>query len=93
VQLKDGTRFEGIDGLRSYLLMERRDDFLEQFCRKLLGFAVGRTVELTDQPLVDEMVTQLKQNDYRISAAIETILRSKQFRFHRGLESTHEEPI
>ena len=91
VRLKDGTQFDGIDGLRRYLLSRRRDGFLEQFCRKLLGFAMGRTVQLSDQPLVDEMVTQLKESDYRISTAVETIVGSKQFRFHRGLESTYEE--
>ena len=91
VRLKDGTQFDGIDGLRRYLLTRRRNDFLEQFCRKLLGFAVGRTVQLSDQPLVNEMVTQLTRNDYRISTAVETIVGSQQFRFHRGLESTHEE--
>jgi hypothetical protein len=50
-------------------------------------------VELSDQPLVDEMVTRLKEKNFRCSAAIETIVRSNQFRFHRGLESTYEESI
>ena len=88
VQLRDGTQFEGIEGLREYLLEIRRDEFLEQFCRKLLGFAVGRTVELSDQPLIEEMVMQLKKNDFHFSAVVETILVSEQFRFHRGLEAT-----
>lgn len=92
-QLRDGTRFTGIDGLRSYLVNQRRNDFLEQLCRKLLGFALGRTVELSDQPLVDAMVKNLTENDFKFSAAVETILHSKQFRFHRGLESTHEESL
>ena len=93
VQLEDGTEFRGVDGLRSYLLKERRSDFLEQFCRKLLGFAVGRTVELSDQPLIDAMVQELEENSFRFLAAVETIVRSKQFRYHRGLESTREESI
>ena len=92
-ELRDGTKFEGLDGLRSYLLKERRHDFLEQFCRKLLGFAIGRSVELSDQPLLDTMVQKLTENDYRFSAAVEAILVSEQFRLHRGLESTHEESI
>jgi hypothetical protein len=92
-RLRDGTEFKGIEGLRNYLLTERRDDFLEQFCRKLLGFALGRSVDLSDQPLVDEMVQQLVQKDFRFSAAIEAIVRSLQFRHHRGLEAMHEESI
>ena len=66
-QLRDGTRFTGIDGLRSYLVNERRNDFLEQFCRKLLGFSLGRTVELSDQPLVDAMVKKLVENDFKFT--------------------------
>ncbi|HVR87623.1 MAG TPA: DUF1592 domain-containing protein, partial [Planctomycetota bacterium] len=37
VQLKDGTQFEGLDGLRSWLLGVRRKDVERTFCRKLLG--------------------------------------------------------
>ena len=29
--------------------------FLRQFCRKLLGYALGRGVQLSDEPLLDEM--------------------------------------
>jgi len=82
--LQDGTRFEGLDGLRTYLLTTRRDDFLRQFCRKLLGFALGRGVQLSDKPLIETMMTELKAHDHRISAAIEPILQSPQFREVRG---------
>src|SRR5581483_3994852 len=41
---KDGAEFDGLDGLRGYLLTKRRGDFLRQFCRKLLGYALGRGV-------------------------------------------------
>ena len=41
-KLVDGTAVEGIDGLRHYLATDRLDDVLEQFCRKLLGYALGR---------------------------------------------------
>src|SRR5439155_1892315 len=42
VKALDGAQFEGIDGLRNYLLNQRREAFLRQFCRKLLGYALGR---------------------------------------------------
>ena len=35
----------------------RREAFLRQFCRKLLGFALGRSVQLSDEPLLAEMQT------------------------------------
>ncbi len=37
--LPDGTRIEGLDGLRDYLRVVRRDVFIRQFCRKLRGYA------------------------------------------------------
>jgi len=86
----DGSEFQGIDGLRDYLLTRRGDAFLRQFCRKLLGYSLGRAVQLSDRPLIEEMLKQLKANDCRVSVAIETIVRSKQFREIRGIEMADE---
>jgi len=83
-QLADGTEIDGLDGLRNYLSKTRRKDFLEQFCRKLLGYALGRSVQLSDEPLLREMMTRLAENDYRVWAAVEAIVSSKQFRMIRG---------
>ena len=88
VVLKDGTRFNGIGGLRNYLLTKRRDQFVKQFCRKLLGFALGRSVELSDEPLLQQIQKDLKANDYRLSVVVRAIVTSRQFRYHRGLLAT-----
>lgn len=89
--LADGTTFEGMPGLRDYLLNVRGDAVLRQFCRKLLGYALGRGVQLSDEPLLKEMQGQLKKNEYRFSAAVETIVRSRQFREIRGKDSQFAE--
>ena len=73
-----------LDGLRSYLLKTRRGDFLRQFCRKLLGYALGRDIQLSDQPLIDSMLARLKDNDYRVTTVVEIIVSSPQFREVRG---------
>ena len=83
-RLPDGTNLDGLAGLQSYLLTKRRDDFVRQFCKKLLGFALGRAVQLSDEPLLDEMQSRLAANDYRIGIAIEAIVTSPQFRMIRG---------
>ncbi|MCH2203558.1 MAG: DUF1592 domain-containing protein [Fuerstiella sp.] len=83
--LPDGTSIQGLPGLRDYLLNKRRNTFVYQFCRKLLGYSVGREVQLTDEPLLAEMQRQLKKHDYRISVAVNTIVLSDQFRRIRGL--------
>jgi mono/diheme cytochrome c family protein len=90
-RLRDGTQFNGVEGLRRYLLDQRKDDFLRHFCTKLLGYALGRSVALADQPLIDDMVAGLKANDYRVSVAIMAIIRSKQFRCHRDRDAAGEE--
>lgn len=82
--LEDGTQLNGLAGLRGYLLNQRRDDFVRQFCRKLLGFAIGREVLLSDEPLLDTMQARLASNGYRFHVAVETIIESKQFRSVRG---------
>jgi hypothetical protein len=82
--LPDGTEIEGLDGLRDYLLETRRDQFLRQFCRKLLGYALAREVQLSDRPLLDDIMKQLAENDYRFSVAVDKIVLSDQFRKKRA---------
>lgn len=88
--LEGGIALDGIDGLRDYLVKRRRDDFLRTFCRKLLGYALGRSLTLADGPLVDEMLQSLQASEYRVSAAILPIVRSTPFRFMRGSEQLDE---
>lgn len=90
VTAPDRTEFEDMAGLRAYLVGKRRDVFVRQFCRKLLGYALGRSVQLSDGPLLKEMQAALKSNDHRVSAAIETIVRSPQFLNIRGREAAED---
>ena len=78
--LPDGTQIQGLSGLRKYLLKQHRDKFVDQFCRKLLGYAIGREVQLSDRPLLAKIQRRLNKNDYRFSIAVETIVLSDQFR-------------
>jgi hypothetical protein len=87
----DGEQFDGVDGLRNYLLTTRRDAFLRQLCKKLLGFALGRAVQLSDEPLLLEMRRRLDANDYRFASAVEAIVCSPQFREIRGRDATDGE--
>jgi hypothetical protein len=80
----DGKPIDGLDGLRAYLLRARRETILRQFSRKLLGYSLGRAVQLSDEPLLAEMQGRLAKNGYRFSAAVDLIVRSRQFREIRG---------
>jgi hypothetical protein len=83
-ELTDGTPIDGIDGVRTYILTKRKEDFVRQFCRKLLGYALGRSIELSDKPLIDTMVKRMHENDYKIQSALETVVTSQQFTHVRG---------
>ncbi len=83
-KLRDGSEFEGIDGLRTYLMAKKKDVVTRLFCQRLLGYALGRATTLSDTSLIDEMVAELNKNEGRLSAAVQTIVRSPQFRMVRG---------
>jgi Protein of unknown function (DUF1592)/Protein of unknown function (DUF1588)/Protein of unknown function (DUF1585)/Protein of unknown function (DUF1587)/Protein of unknown function (DUF1595)/Planctomycete cytochrome C len=91
VKVPDGSEIDGVEGLRAYLLGKRRDAFVQQFCRKLLGFALGRGTQLSDEPLLAEIQAKLAANQYRVSIAIESIVQSRQFREIRGRDAVVEE--
>ncbi len=81
--LRDGTPIAGLEDLRDYLAGERREDFLRQFSRKLLGYALGRSVQLSDEPLLDELIAI---EGHRVGDLVERIVLSPQFREMRGRE-------
>jgi hypothetical protein len=86
-RLLDGTAIAGHEGLRDYLLTVRRDTFVRQFCRKLLGYALGRAVQLSDEPLLDEIQARLAADGHRVGTALEAIVASRQFREIRGADA------
>ena len=82
--LYDGTKIDGIKGLQHYIVSQRLDDFLEQFCRKILGYSLGREVQLSDIPLIEQMKNNLKKSDYRFHELVQQVVSSNQFRKIRG---------
>jgi hypothetical protein len=86
VTFPDGTTARGIPGLIDFIEQHRRQDFVRTFCRKFLGYALGRSVVLSDQPLLNEMEAALEKNEYRFSVMFEMVVRSPQFRQQRGSE-------
>jgi hypothetical protein len=90
-RLPDGQSIEGLSGLKNYLLVTRQHDVVRQFCRKLLGYALGREIQLSDSLLLDAMQQRLQDNGYRFSVAVESIVLSKQFREIRGRDFVDEE--
>jgi hypothetical protein len=81
-----GTTGAGIEGLRAYLRAHRQDDFITNLSRKLLSYALGRSLMLSDEIAVDSMRAKLSRDAYRFDSLIESIVTSSQFRNKRGGE-------
>jgi hypothetical protein len=81
----DKQQIAGVDGLSQYLKSQEKL-VLKNFSKKLLGYALGRTMLLSDQPLID----QLSQagSDATISKLVSQIVNSKQFRNRRETGET-----
>jgi len=82
--LPNGESAQGIPALINYVEKHRNQDFVRTLCRKFLGYALGRSVVLSDQPLLTEMEKALESEEYRFSALFRTVVLSPQFRKQRG---------
>ena len=82
----DGRQAEGVEGLRAYLLEKRRDEFVDNFSRKLLSYALGRGLMLSDQPTIDQIRSELADNGNRFGTIIRLVVTSPQFLQKRGRE-------
>ena len=85
--LPDGTAVDGMEGLRSWMAGPRREQFFRQFARKLLGYALGRSAMLSDEPLLEEITAALMRGDGRVGMVVAKITASRQFREARGAEA------
>ena len=69
----------GLADLQKYLLNQRRDQFAKALVSKLLIYALGRSLELADEPLIDELSVQFAKDDYRLPGLMENIIMSELF--------------
>jgi hypothetical protein len=81
--LPDGKSAEGIRGLIDYIENQRLEEFERNLGRKFLGYALGRSVVLSDEALLEEIQKNLHEKR-RFSALFETVVLSPQFRKQRG---------
>ncbi len=82
-----GSQGSGLAGLQSYIHANREKDFLDNLCRKMLVYALGRSLMLSDEPLVQRMNAKLAAGGYRMGTLVETIVTSPQFVKTRNRET------
>lgn len=87
-ELPDGSVFEGPEQLKAVFL-NKRDVFVRNLTSKILGYALGRGLTLQDSCTVDQIMAEVKQNDYSAQSLINAVVMSAPFRYQAGL--THRQ--
>ena len=81
--LPTGEKIDGPAELRKALL-NRKDDFLRQLTRKMLGYALGRSLTDADDCTIGQITEAVAQDDYKARTLIREIVLSTPFRMRSG---------
>ena len=77
-RLPGGSLFEGMPGLKKVILKEA-DKFRRCLVEKLLVYALDREVNFTDEPLIQDLVTEMSTHDDRMHSLIHALVASETF--------------
>lgn len=81
--LADGTTFNGPAELKEILLQEE-NLFARNLTRKMLAFALGRSIRFQDKPTVDMLTEQLLETDFHTVDFITALVTSFPFRYKKS---------
>ncbi len=84
--LPDGTKFRGPEEFRK-VLIARRDDFARGFTEKLLTYAIGRAPAYYDMPALRAILREAAPSDYRWSALVLGIVKSRPFQMKAAAQA------
>jgi hypothetical protein len=74
-----GDEGRGLRGVQAYIREHRQDDYLGNLSRKMLAYALSRSLQLSDEPIIEQAIENLETKDFRFAALMETIVTSPQF--------------
>jgi len=90
-ELPSGEKFSGPAELKQVLLAHK-DEFARNLSRKMLGYALGRSLTPYDDCVVDHCVKALQENGYKPSALFREIVLSYPFRHRFSGQKQPAEP-
>jgi hypothetical protein len=88
-----GSQGTGLNGVESYIRERREKDFIDGMARKLLAYSLNRSLQLSDEALLDRMKSALIAKGNRIDAMIEAIVTSPQFLNKRASAPPAAKPV
>ena len=77
--LPGNQKIGGLKDLQKYLVEHRGKQFAEAFTSKLMIYALGRSLDLSDQAVVDELAEEFAADGYRIKNLMKGIVKSNLF--------------
>ncbi|WP_197442859.1 DUF1592 domain-containing protein [Lignipirellula cremea] len=77
--LPDGTGIESVAGLKRVILEEKRELFLKNFARKMLTYALARSLDATDETVVEELAGSLETNGGRMRQLVIDLVKHQAF--------------
>jgi len=86
-----GAEGTGLEGLTRFVKAKREKDFVDNLCRKLLSYALGRSLLASDEVTVEQMKSKLAGGGYRFGAMVEAVVQSPQFLTKRGRDVIAQE--
>ncbi|RLT20920.1 MAG: DUF1592 domain-containing protein [Planctomycetota bacterium] len=75
----DGRQIDGVDQLKEYLITERSKQFAGSLVSRLLTYALGRKLELVDQPAIEKLTLEFVADGYRLKPLIKKIVATSAF--------------
>jgi hypothetical protein len=79
-QLPDGTKINGIDGLREALATRPDHQFAQTLTENLMTYALGRSLDYRDMPTIRRIVRQAADDGYRFKSIVLGVVSSDAFR-------------
>ena len=86
-KLPNGEAFTGPNGLKN-LLLSHPDQFVNATLARLLTYALGRELEVRDQPTIRRIMRETEAGGYRFKDLVTAIVKSTPFQ----MRETQEKP-
>jgi len=77
--LPGGVEINGVKGLQQHLLSARKQQFALAIVKRMLTYALGRSIELQDHETVERLARQFELDGFRLPVLITNIVLSQPF--------------
>ena len=77
--LPNGHQLDGIKGLKKYLLANEKDKFAKALASKIMAYALGRSLEYSDQELTENLAKRFEDSNYQLQTLINELVLSQAF--------------